>query len=203
MVDEGLITYETVYEILRNERYKKELQKLDKDFFDKVVRYLNEKRIILQGYEIKDSVFASQSISKIKRQIENVHLLLKELYEKREGKIIQMALFNSRTGSLLQDSEIFLDWEKDVYESIVNALNNTRCGILDKLLEGKKPGVILDIKKDETIDIKSKSIKFLEEVPQFMGEDMTVYGPYKPEDIGNFPEKIALILIKGKKAQEI
>ena len=68
MGEDNLITYENIYEILRLEKYKKDLHKLDKDFYDKVTRYMNEKKIILQGYEVKESVFASQSISKLKKE---------------------------------------------------------------------------------------------------------------------------------------
>ncbi len=202
MAEEGLITYENIYEILRLEKYKKELQKLDPDFFNKVTRYINEKRIILQGYEVKDSVFASQSITKIKKQLENIQLLLKELYEKRENKIIQMAMYNSRVNATLQDSDVLLHEEKELYESLISNLNSARNGILNSLLEGKKPEVKLVEKKQEVKE-PNKLIRFLETVPKFMGEDMTIYGPFNPEDIGNLPEKISLILIKNKKAEEI
>ena len=48
MAEEGIITYEKLYETLRNEKYKNELQKLDSDFFNSVVRYLDEKRSIIE-----------------------------------------------------------------------------------------------------------------------------------------------------------
>src|SRR3989338_8127493 len=102
MSDEGIITYEKLYEVLRLEKYKKDLQKLEHDFFTKVIKYLDEKKSILQSQENRDSVFASQSIAKTKRQVENAKMILKELYERMEGKIIQMALFNSRTGERTQ-----------------------------------------------------------------------------------------------------
>ncbi|MBS3174947.1 hypothetical protein J4440_03650 [Candidatus Woesearchaeota archaeon] len=203
MSEDNLITYENIYEILRMEKYKKDLYKLDKDFFDKVTRYLNEKKTILQGYESKESVFASQSIIKLKKQLDNIYLILNELYEKREAKIMQMALFNSRTNSQLQDEDILLDEEKKVYYSIINLLNISRDSILKNILEGKKP----EVKIEEKIDAKPKTnlklVRFLEPVPKFMGEDMTVFGPFNTEDIGNLPEKIATILIKGNKAEEI
>ena len=203
MGEDNLITYENIYEILRLEKYKKDLHKLDKDFYDKVTRYMNEKKIILQGYEVKESVFASQSISKLKKQLENIQLLLKELYEKREGKIIQIALFNSRTNAQLQDEDILLDEEKRLYNSIINTLTTTRIGILNNLLEGKKPELKIEENKTEEKKVNHKMVRFLDEVPKFVGEDMTIFGPFKAEDVGNLPEKIATILIKGNKAEEI
>ena len=111
MSDDAIITYEKLYEVLRLEKYKKELQKIDSDFFPKVIKYLEEKKAILQAQESKDSVFASQSVAKTKRQLENTKMILKELYERREGKIIQMALFNSRTNVDLQETDSLLGEE--------------------------------------------------------------------------------------------
>jgi len=194
MAEDGLITYESLYEILRLERYKKELQHMDKDFFDKVSRYLSEKRAILEDYEKKDSVFADKSIFKTKKQLENIHLLLRELYEKREAKIIQIALFNSRTGDGLENPNIMLPEEKILYDSLIGILASSRFNILEGIMDGKK-----------TIKIENnvKSVKFLDEVSEFLGEDMNVYGPFKAEDIGSLPIKVAEILIKSNKATEL
>ena len=120
MSDDAIITYEKLYEVLRLEKYKKELQKIDSDFFPKVIKYLEEKKAILQAQESKDSVFASQSVAKTKRQLENTKMILKELYERREGKIIQMALFNSRTNVDLQETDSLLGEEVNFYNSLVD-----------------------------------------------------------------------------------
>ena len=44
---------------------------------------------------------------------------------------------------------------------------------------------------------------YVKYVPKFVGEDMNAYGPFKSEDVGNIPIKVAEILIKNKKAVEI
>ena len=54
MAEDGLITYDNLYEILRLEKYKKELQRIDQDFYEKTARYLNEKKTIRKCiYDIK------------------------------------------------------------------------------------------------------------------------------------------------------
>jgi len=40
---EAIITFETIYEILRIEKSRNELQKLDNDFFKRVIHYIEEK----------------------------------------------------------------------------------------------------------------------------------------------------------------
>src|SRR3989338_1303876 len=119
MEEEGVITFDSLYEALRLEKYKTELQKLDKNFYKKSVKYLEEKKAILKSQESKDSVFANESIIKTKRQLENTRMIIKELYEKREAKIINMALFNSRSAGSVQDTESLLEEEKDMYNKLV------------------------------------------------------------------------------------
>ncbi len=203
MADDSLITYDNLYEILRIEKYKKELQRIEKDFYEKTARYLNEKKTILQGYEAKDSIFASQSITKTKRQLENAYMILKELYEKREGKIVQMALFNSRTNTTLPDTESLLEDERKFYNQITENLIGGRNGILINVLNGKKPEIKSEIKINLNEKTANKMVRILNEVQKFVGEDMNVYGPFKSEDVSNLPLKVAEILIKQNNAEEI
>ena len=205
MSEEGIITYDKLYEVLRLEKYKKELQKLDIDFYNKVVKYLDEKNSILQSQEGKDSVFATQSIAKTKRQLENTRMILKELYEKREGKIIQSALFSSRTSEKSQETDSMLDDEFKFYTALVALFDNYKNGILLNILQGKLPQI-----KESITNIENKGsektnrlVRFLNAVPQFVGNDMNTYGPFDTEDVANLPEKVSEILIKNNRAEEI
>src|SRR3989344_7074227 len=158
MADDGIITYEKIYDLLRLEKYKKEIQKLDQDFYGTFIRYLEEKTLILQSQENKDSVFASQSIIKTKRQLENIKTIIRELYEKRESKIIQFALFNSRSGGKLQEYDSLLGEELMLYNDLVLLLNNYRESILNNILQGKLP-LIKEQSKSE--DKKLKNVRFI------------------------------------------
>jgi DNA replication initiation complex subunit (GINS family) len=91
------LTYENLYEILRSEKYKPELQKLENTFYKDILNYLKEKKSILNSQQKKDSIFAKSEIEKTKKQIKNISKIIRELYEKREIKIIQLGLLGSRT----------------------------------------------------------------------------------------------------------
>ena len=71
-MSEVLITYENLYEVLRREKYRTELQKLDSTFYQDVIRYLNEKEAILASQSKKDSIFASKELEKTQIQLKNV-----------------------------------------------------------------------------------------------------------------------------------
>ena len=58
---EVIITYETLYELLRKEKIRTELQNLDPEFFKHVVTYLNDKEAILQSQSKKDIPWIEKS----------------------------------------------------------------------------------------------------------------------------------------------
>ena len=199
-----VITYESLYEMLRLEKCRKELQKIDQNYYENVTNYLKEKRDILKSQESKDSVFASKSISKTRKQIENVQKILKELYERRESKIIQMALFSSRMNSDVGNRGIFLKQEEFFFDQLVQIFNQYRMDVLDSLIRGNfllsEPK---SIKKEEDVQKDIQKVKFLDVVPKFIGEDLNIYGPYEMEQEVDLPIKMVDLLVKIGKVKKI
>ena len=135
-----VITYETLYELLRREKFRQEIQKLDKDFFNDIIKYIKDKRDILESQKTKNNTFVSKEIDRTTNQLESIYRILKELYEKREGKIINMALLNSRSKTVF-DASLLLPEEIKFYENMRNTLNLYREGILDNLIQGEIPSL--------------------------------------------------------------
>ncbi len=46
-------------------------------------------------------------------------------------------------------------------------------------------------------------LRFLDNVPEIVGVDLKIYGPYKKEDVGSLPNQNALALVKQGLAKEI
>lgn len=194
-----IITYETLYEILRKERTRQELQELEPNFFEKIVKYLKEKEAILESQKQKSSLFQEET-KKTEKQIENIKKILKELYERREIKIINLALSSSRTNT--NNKINLLPEEQELYSSLKLILNLSRTNILEKIIKGELP------KKEEPKPIKSnenelKLIRFIKHVPKFVGTDNNIYGPFEPEMMANLPSKIAELLITKERAEKI
>jgi len=201
MAKESIVTYDALYEILRLEKYKKELQPLNEDFLEKLVSYLEEKQDILKAQESKDSIFASQEVQKTRKQLENIKKILKEIYERRESKIIQLALFCSRTESKLQDDSMLLKEEKQFLREIVDHLARYKSGILHNILNVKMPSVVkINTTKDSN---ENKLVKFVNPVPKFVGDDMNIYGPYESEEVAYLPLNVSDVLIKSKRVEEL
>ncbi|QQG39109.1 MAG: hypothetical protein HYS32_01480 [Candidatus Woesearchaeota archaeon] len=200
-----LINYETIYESLRREKFRKELQLLDKDFIKNVVKYLKEKEEIIISQKQKGGTF-SKEVEKTENELLNTKKMIKELYEKRESKIMNLALISSRGSQSAEDIKVMLEEEKSLYESLIEPLNSHKKKLLDNLLNGfnssKEADKPEDIKIDEK-EGKKSLIRFLQPIPKFVAEDLNIYGPFDEEDIGFIPEKSAEVLITKNKAEEI
>ena len=211
MDNEINITYETLFEVLRREKTRDELQKLDPTFFDDVVNYLKEKVNALEHLKHKSDLFAVEEQKKAEKQLENTKKIIKELYERREKKIISMATDASRTFSTIIDTTAMLNKEKMFFDYLVELLNRFRKGILFSIMEAKPPEI--EKPKQEEPGTKEapapaetpedKLIRFTHSVPKFFGENLEEYGPFEKEDIAKLPTSVANILIGKQRAEEI
>ena len=205
------ITYETLFELLKREKDTADLQKLELSFFDNFVEYLNEKKDMLNR---DDTLFSYDEKKKVEKQIDNARRLIKEIYERREKKILNIALIKSRTKSHVLDISSLLDNEKKFLGDIEKVLNAYRENVIYSVMEGKP---VLQVKHQEKVakeeinaandaeeETKStKLVRFLYSVPKFVGTELEEYGPFAEEDIANLPLEIADLLIGKGKVEEI
>ncbi|MBN2458671.1 DNA replication complex GINS family protein [Candidatus Woesearchaeota archaeon] len=127
------ITYETLFDLLRREKNREELQGLDKDFYEQVLAYLKEKKeaITKKG----DELFASAEREKLKIQFQNIRRIIKELYERREKKIISIAMSKARTGSDIIDTSALLPSERKYFDEQVDLFVKYKEKVLNAMLE--------------------------------------------------------------------
>lgn len=222
------ITLETLYDVLRNEKKREDLQKLDATFFLDVLHYLREKQALLESKQQSTEVFATAERDKLEYELRSIKRILKELYEKREKKALDIALNKSRTGSDIIDTSAMLYEEKEFYQKTLKVMNDFRQGVLGNLLNRQmpkipdqttlaaSPGGAQDSHPGEqqpaamqtsllsaqhavpSAEPKTK-IRFVHPLPSFVWKDMKVYGPF---DVGEeteiYPEVADLIVKKGR-----
>lgn len=133
------ITLETLYDILRNEKKRDDLQRLEPSFFLDVVAYLKEKKSFLESKKNDLGLFSGGEREKMEYELRSIQRILKEIYEKREKKIIDIALNRSRTGSDIIDTSSMLSEEKEFYKRTLSVLDEFRRGILLNLMRSELP----------------------------------------------------------------
>ena len=205
------ITYETLFELLKREKDTADLQKLELSFFDNFVEYLNEKKDMLNR---DDTLFSYDEKKKVEKQIDNARRLIKEIYERREKKILNIALIKSRTKSHVIDTSALLDNEKKFLGDVEKILNAYRETVIYNVMDGKQLSQIKHQEKEAKEEINTASgaeketkttklVRFLYPVPKFVGTELEEYGPFAEEDIANLPAEIADLLVGKGKVEEI
>ncbi len=217
------VTYELIYEQLRKEQDRAEMQKLDPTFWSDVAVYLAEKQAQILSTMDKDDMFSAQERDKLMTQVRNARRVIKDLFDKRESKVIQLAVNKSRTNSPIIQELNLLEEEKQVYHSIVSIMTGFRAEALGTVLEGVSRRInneampkIPDMpeKKPEPSFSPTQSmnsfevasgvkLKFVQAVPKFVGKELEVYGPYEKEQVTDLPLEIANILINNGSAVKV
>ncbi len=195
-----VISFETLFEILRTERSRTELQKLPDSYIEDVKRFVLEIKRNMEGISSEDQ-------RREESHLKNITKIANEIYERRERKIINMALDKSRTKAAIIDFSRFLSHEKSLFDQILDILDCERKKYQLEFEEKKisEP----DQKSDEMEKAIAKPVdnycvvRFLNHMPSFLGPGLETYGPFLAEDIASLPCKIADLLAEKKRAEKI
>lgn len=134
------ITYETLFELLRIEKNREDLQKLDDSFFDDVLEYIKEKKMHFESKPVTQTLlFEKNEREQTRLELENTCKIIKDLYDRREKKILMTALNKAKTGITLVNSANMLHQEKQLFHVISQDLAEFRIGILNRLVCCQKP----------------------------------------------------------------
>jgi len=197
-----VLTYETLFEFLRKEKSQDEIQELPHSFFSDLTIYLVDKKNQIESKVELDS-FINTKKGKLNSQTENAIRIVREIYDRREKKIIMLAVNKARTESNIIDTSNLLREEKKMFDALVEELIKFRKGIVNCILTGKTPEVCSyetyekpkepEVEKKETAN---KKVHFLEPVPKFVGKELEVYGPFETDESAELPSDIADLLVR-------
>jgi DNA replication factor GINS len=187
------ITYETLFEILRLEKSRVELQKLEPGFYSKVSVYLKDKQTMLSKVEPSNT----NEIELQAKQISNIKKIVRDIYFRRIKKIINSAMSILVAPNSVVDMDTMLKSEKQFYDNMIGILDSGKKDVLDCVLAAK------EVSCDNIIEKQSENmmVRFIQDVPKFIGEDLEEYGPYTIEDVANIPRQLGQILINKGSAE--
>ncbi len=217
-MDKGVnITYDTLFELLLREKSRAELQKLEHDFLKSVEQYLKEKKAALNKGHL--DVFSEEEKEKTEKQIKNFNRILKEMYERREKKIVELAMIKAKSASAAIDTSSMMPEEKSMFDEITKMLCSFRQKLLIKVINGEAQSQMpaapqastgaeesaqqAEAAEQSEATKSGKMVKFTHEVPKFLGKELEIYGPFNVGDTETLPSEIADILISKGRAEEI
>ncbi len=207
-------SFDDIYELLRSEKYSTDLQPLKAEDLKKIADYFKAKKELLFKQKKGSTFFDKSKKDKLKSEIENARRALKELYERREKKIINRALFTCRSDFKLKDSTNMLASEEKLYAVLVELLKTSFDEFVNNFKVGKEnseeqadiklePKELKESIQTSKLESGKKLIKFVEAVPEIIGTDLCKYGPFEKEATTSLPDDLADALIAQKKAEEV
>lgn len=176
--------YNDLYEVLRKEKYSEQLQQISKVFIIDAAEYFEERKkdFNMAGIDFSDSVLRAR------KQFENSKAIFKELILRRKKKILDLVFVAAETGIMKKDFSNMLDFEKDLFEELVESIERGDKKLKD-LMDGRK-----------VEEVKSKMIVINEDVGEMISMNGEVVGPFKKGDIANLEKEVAELLVSGGKA---
>jgi DNA replication factor GINS len=178
--------YDELYEAWKKEKENVEIQRLPKNFYAKIAKYvkkIREERRMLDKKTTKAKL--------LNREFKSVKNMAEELVRLRYDKALKKSLARETV-----PREVLTEEEEKLYGEIL-PLSEAYQAFLKDILQGR----LSRIEKEE----KPKKIllRFVQEIPAIVGSDMKTYGPFEPEDIATLPSENARILIKQGVAMEV
>lgn len=219
------LTYEKLFDFLREERNNASLQKLPASFYQDVIDYLKAKEASIEALQGSGSITVDNSVI----QYRNAKKIIENIYERREKKLLMLGLNKSRTKSQLIDTSTLLPEEKIFFKQLCIVLDHFRDEILVKILDKalpeinnqkdsispEMPDVSAGIDSDKSLeeDISGEessaeseessnngvvSVKFNQYVDKFVGPDLDILGPFDEGDVEKLaPEVAEVVISKG------
>lgn len=174
--------YSDLYKAWKAEKTSEKPQPLPDDFYQRAAGYMEG---LASDSAASDPHTVQGRLLADERKM--AQRLLDELREARLRKIVNAA----KDGSTVSTSD--LTGEE---RTLVTHFNESLSSFKER--NGAKQSTQ---KQEERTELSV--LRFLDNVPEIVGVDLKIYGPYKKEDVGSLPNQNALALVKQGLAKEI
>jgi DNA replication initiation complex subunit (GINS family) len=220
------LTYEQLFDFLREERGNTQLQTLSSSFYTEVVTYLEIKEQSAKSLEAQGSLTAESAFD----QLKNAKKLITDIYQRREKKVIALALNKSRTKSQLIDTSALLPDESQFFEELLSIFDSYRDSLLGAVLSKQHRGSSLpglgaqmdgeakavdytqtsEVSEPTTptepisgIPAEAVKVKFLQYVDKFVGPDLDILGPFEEGDFVDLPSAVVDVVVSKGYAERV
>lgn len=174
--------YNELRKAWKSEKNSPSPQHLPSDFYQRAASYLNG----LQGDSASNDAHTIQGRLLI-REEEIAKRLLVELRETRLRKILE---------SVKNGIAIAVEGLTDEEQTLAKSLNDSLTSFKENQIQRK------DV-SPSVVNTELTVVRFVQDIPEIVGVDLKIYGPYKKEDVGSLPTQNAHALIRQGAAKLI
>lgn len=174
--------YNELYKAWKSEKTSEKPQPLPGDFYVKAAGYL-------KGLEDNSAAGDIRTIQGrlLADEKEIARRLLEELKQARLQKIVNA----TREGSTINTDDLTKE-EKELAGRFNESISAYKERETTKQAGGMPSG-----------PMELSVVRFLDDVPEIVGVDLKIYGPYKKEDVASLPDQNARALIRQGLAKEV
>ncbi len=183
--------YRRIFEAWNRERENIDLQPLGDGFYKEVEDYSESLKEGLKNNKSSNLEFKLQG-----NELKRIRFMVEDLVKRRFSKVVQTILEEGGTvgGSILTREE------RRVHDYL------KKCnGILDGMVDvaGEYTHILRERHTIEEKDVRLTLLRFLKPVPEIVGADLKIYGPFDSEDLATLPNLNARFLIVNGLALEV
>ena len=173
--------YNELYKAWKSEITSEDPQPLPEDFYSRAEAYISSTN---QEETPPDQHTAKGRLLLKEREI--VTRLFRELKEARLRKLVIL----TQSGKTADPANL-TEEERQLTKDFINSLQT-----FNHETPERKPPV-----SEEPIELSV--LRFLQDIPEIVGTDLRIYGPYKKEDVGSVPNQNAIALVKQGVAKTV
>lgn len=189
-VEQQMLNYADLYELVRKEKYSETLQQLPNDFVSGMAAFLEHQR----GQLVNEGDAFLDGPTKSKKQLENSLSLFKELMLRRKKKLLNLVFVASETGILKRDYEMMLPVERAMFDTLVKAFEEGDKEVM-RLLNGTKHA--------EQKGEQRALVTFQQDTEQFVDMSGNIIGPFKKGELAHLDATVSLLLVESGKARAV
>ena len=203
------MSYEDLRKFQRMERADARLASFDKGFYKELSLLIKAQREAAQA-----SVGQADGEARV---FENTIKIARDLFERREQKIILKALRAAHSVEPVS-AEGMTSEEKKGFERLVGALRSNKQEFEKAVLSGVGRVTAEDLRKIQHVqdiplispdsenvesvvsseDLNMALVRILKKVPKFVSKDLREFGPFESNDVVKLPRKEAELLVSQK-----
>ena len=181
---EEIITFDLIRKIQREEQRLPKLTKLPDSFYTNVATYVTQKKKLIASKEDRRSSL----------EIKSIEMLIEDIFNRRERKIINTAINSARTGI---PPENMTDEERAFYDGLLAFIKGRRNDILQNILEEpiveeKEPVEVEEVKVEESVGEAAR------ETAKETAEILSAVKPIVPASLGSIGASLGVSLIVFK-----
>ncbi len=200
---------ELILQVYRKESQRKTLTSLDREFWQNVREYVSGLEEDLQKESRRDPNSAKAAL--LRDELKKVLKRRDQIYQYRERKIVRLAA-SAASGASVNTGNL-TPLEEESFKALLDVLEggrNRAFGVeaheegAEEVAEEVVEEVRQPVKKPQRpkkAKAKKVLLRILEDVPPFMGLDVTY--KLKKEDVVSLPKDVAQLLLKQGRAEEI